>query len=213
MSEEHDLVAAYALNALDELEARRFERHLDECDACRSELADLLEATTFLAGLSSAAAPADLRQRVLRQIQAPSRRRGLAWMLATAAAAVALVFASLWATSLARLDHFEQVAAIYQAADAQPTALTGTEGEGRFTHSASLGQGVFATEDLADAPADSVYELWLIDDAGPHPAGLFEAGEAVIVDDFSPGQTIAVTLEPAGGSDLPTEPILLSGQL
>ncbi|MBA3361493.1 MAG: anti-sigma factor [Acidimicrobiia bacterium] len=213
MSEEHDLVAAYALNALDELEAHRFERHLDECDSCRRELAELLEATTFLADLSSAAAPTDLRQRVLSQIQAPGRRRGLAWIVATAAAAVALVFGSLWATSLARLDHFEQVAAIYQAADAQPTALAGAEGEGRFTHSVSLGQGVFATEDLADAPADSVYELWLIDDTGPHPAGLFEAGEAVIVDDFSPGQMIAVTLEPAGGSDLPTGPILLSGQL
>ncbi|MCA1736944.1 MAG: zf-HC2 domain-containing protein, partial [Actinobacteria bacterium] len=57
MSEEHDLVAAYALNALDELEGRRFERHLDECDSCRRELVELLEATTFLADLSSEAAP------------------------------------------------------------------------------------------------------------------------------------------------------------
>lgn len=214
MSEEHELVAPYALNALDELEMRRFERHLDSCEECQRNLAELMEATTHLADLSAEPAPAALRRKVLAQIPVPTRRRGPAWLIATAAAVVALVFGGLWATSSTRLTHLEQVAAVYAAADARPLELTGSEGEGRFTYSASLGTGVFVSHDLAAAPAGSTYELWLIDEAGPHPAGLFEAGEAVLVEGAVPGQhVIAVTLEPSGGTELPEGPVLLSAEV
>ncbi|MCB0953113.1 MAG: zf-HC2 domain-containing protein, partial [Microthrixaceae bacterium] len=44
MSEDtHDLVAAYALDALDELERRRFEAHLDGCPSCLEELSGFSE--------------------------------------------------------------------------------------------------------------------------------------------------------------------------
>jgi anti-sigma-K factor RskA len=213
MAEEHDLLAAYALDALDELERRRFELHLDECEQCRHELAELLTATTFLADLSAEPAPAQLRQKVLAQVAAPKNRRSAAWLVAAAAAVLALVFGGLWAMSQARLDEVQQIAAVYQATDAQPAVLTGAEGEGVFTFSATLRRGVFITHDLEAAPAESVYELWLIDDEGPHPAGLFEAGEPILVEGVVPGQVIAVTLEPAGGSELPTGEVLLSAEL
>lgn len=213
MSEEHDLVASYALDALDDLEARRFERHLDGCAQCQSELAELGEATTFLADSSPVPVPPDLKRKVMAQIPHGTQRKNPAWYIAAVAAALALTFGGLWATSVSRLTYAEQVTAIYQAADALPTELVGSGGEGRFMYSPTLGRGVFASHDLDSAPEDSVYELWLIDDAGPHPAGLFEPGEAVIVDGIVTGKTIAVTIEPRGGSDLPTGPVLLSAQL
>ena len=105
------------------------------------------------------------------------------------------------------MTYAEQVTAIYQAADALPTDVVGSGGEGQFMYSPSLGRGVFASHDLDAAPEDSVYELWLIDDAGPHPAGLFEPGEAVIVEGVEAGKVLALTVEPRGGSDLPTGPV------
>lgn len=213
MSEEHDLVASYALDALDDLEARRFERHLDGCAQCQSELAELGEATTFLADSSPVPVPPDLKRKVMARIPHKSQRKNPAWYIAAVAAALALTFGGLWATSVSRLTYAEQVTAIYQAADALPTEVIGSGGEGQFTYSLSLGRGVFASHDLDSAPEDSVYELWLIDDAGPHPAGLFEPGEAVIVDGVEAGKVLALTVEPLGGSDLPTGPVLLSAQL
>jgi anti-sigma-K factor RskA len=213
MADEHDLLAAYTLNALDDFDRRRFERHLDECEQCQRELGELLSATTYLAELSEQPPPAQLRQKVLAQIAMPKPRRGVAWFVAAAAAALALVFGGLWATSTTRLTNAELIAAVYQAVDAQPAVLTGADGEGRFTYSPSLSRGVFITHELDAAPADFVYELWLIDESGPHPAGLFDAGQAILVEGVAPGQIIAVTLEPAGGSELPTSDVLLSAEL
>jgi anti-sigma-K factor RskA len=211
---EHDLVASYALDALDELEARRFERHLDGCEQCQRELGELLEATTFIAEGMATGPPPELKRRVMARIDGTtSATRGPAWFVAAAAAVLALVFGGLWATSSARLSHAEQITSIYQAADAASHQLTGTAGDGVLTYAPSLGQAVFLSHDLEPAAADSIYELWLIDDNGPHPAGLFHAGEAVIVEGIVSGQVIAVTMEPKAGSDLPTGPVLLSAQL
>ena len=43
MSDLHKLTGAYAVDALDDLERARFEQHLDECDDCRFEVAELRE--------------------------------------------------------------------------------------------------------------------------------------------------------------------------
>lgn len=49
MSEElHSLAAPYALDALDELERRRFESHLAQCAECREEVDTLLEVASHL---------------------------------------------------------------------------------------------------------------------------------------------------------------------
>ena len=210
----HDLVAAYALDALDELEARRFEHHLEGCSACQVELAEALETTTFLAELSAVPAPPRLKQEVLGRIGSAQRRPNPAWLLAAGAAALALVFGGLWANAAGRLSHAEAVAAVYQAADAVPTVLSGSEGRGRFTYSTTLGRGVFTTDDLDPAPEGSEYELWLIaGDQAPRSAGLFHAGSATIIDDVAPGLVLAVTIEPVGGSPEPEGPVLLSVEL
>ncbi|WP_103337818.1 zf-HC2 domain-containing protein [Amycolatopsis sp. CA-126428] len=37
----HTLTGAYAVNALSDLERAQFDRHLNECDACRLEVREL----------------------------------------------------------------------------------------------------------------------------------------------------------------------------
>ncbi len=46
MSDLHGLSGAYAVDALDDLERARFERHLAECEDCRAEVASLVEAAS-----------------------------------------------------------------------------------------------------------------------------------------------------------------------
>ncbi|WP_061964182.1 anti-sigma factor [Demequina aurantiaca] len=66
----HDLVGAYALNAIDDAERVTFEAHLDECAQCREELAsfgDVLDALADDAD-DQVQAPAGLADRIGAQI-------------------------------------------------------------------------------------------------------------------------------------------------
>src|SRR6266849_2796795 len=56
----HELAAGYALDALEEDERHAFEDHLSSCAVCEGELPSLHDAP---------AAPAELRDRVLRQVR------------------------------------------------------------------------------------------------------------------------------------------------
>ncbi|MBN6036791.1 zf-HC2 domain-containing protein [Amycolatopsis sp. 195334CR] len=47
MYSRHSALAAYALDALDESGARKFERHLTRCGRCRGELTEYAEAGIF----------------------------------------------------------------------------------------------------------------------------------------------------------------------
>lgn len=69
MSEDiHALSGAYAVDALDEVERARFERHLAGCSACRAEVESLVAAANQLSVLTEVAPPASLRAKVLAEI-------------------------------------------------------------------------------------------------------------------------------------------------
>lgn len=60
------------------------------------------------------------------------------------------------------------------------------------------------------------YQLWVIDDSGvPRSLGLLEGASTEIVAELESGQTLAVSLEPAGGSPepVPTGPVLAAAPL
>lgn len=64
----HALSGAYAVDALDDVERARFERHLAGCSACRAEVESLVAAASELSVITEAAPPAALRARLLSQI-------------------------------------------------------------------------------------------------------------------------------------------------
>ncbi|CAN7597375.1 anti-sigma factor [Terrabacter sp. LjRoot27] len=69
MSEDiHALSGAYAVDALDEVERARFERHLAGCTACQAEVESLVAAASELSVLTEVAPPASLRAKVLAEI-------------------------------------------------------------------------------------------------------------------------------------------------
>ncbi len=95
---------------------------------------------------------------------------------------------------------------IQDAADAQSATATMADGTTATAHwSASTGRSVLVTDGMPQLASDQTYELWFVRGETPIAAGLFEtdaAGHAtaVLEGEFRPGDVIAVTVEPAGGS-------------
>ena len=224
MSDIHKLSGAYALDAVDDIERAAFERHLIECDDCRTEVASLRETTALLAQTVAITPPASLRTSVLAGIGhvrplppvvAPRRAAWFPLLVAASIVAIMGIAAAVWQpwtpSDNGSLTASEQV---LQAPDSQVVKVDlGKSGRASVTRSAAIGKAVIQTEDMVAAPAGKVYELWLMQDGELVPAGLMpaEADNTVVLDGDAASATAAgITIEPAGGSEKPTtEPIAL----
>lgn len=230
MSEVHNLTGAYALDALDELERARFERHLSECEDCRAEVAELRETAALLAETVATPPPASLRESVLAGISqvrplAPElppatpvtarRRRWIPFLVAAALALIVGVGAAVtqpWADEAPRLTAAERV---LQAPDAEEVFLDlGEAGRATVVRSKAEDRAVIVTEDMVSAPEGKDYELWFqTPEEAMVPAGLMpDTPDQTVVLDGPAAEAIAVgiTVEPDGGSPEPTtEPIAL----
>jgi anti-sigma-K factor RskA len=215
----HDLTAAYALDALDENERRRYEEHLAHCEQCRDELGSLSEAATALSfGAAGPVPPPELRSRILEQARGerqnvvPLRPR---WAVPAAVAAVAAVAAAIalavWASTLsnkvdslqAQRDQQERVAAVL----ASPGARTLPFGKNGRLVVTPNGDAALVFTRLAPATHGMTYEAWVAENGKPKPAGTFEAGEnltAVVLGEPVPrGASVLVTQERTPGTAQP----------
>jgi anti-sigma-K factor RskA len=236
----HTLTGAYAADALPEDERRFFEQHLAACDACAQEVAELQATAARLGAASYEPPPPGLKDAVLAEIDrvrqepprtgpagkgaSPSRRRGRWASLAMpAAAAVVVAVLGLGAvvanlsTRLSEVEtHATQLTDVLAASDAQLVEAEGPDGSrARIVLSAARGEAVFLVAGMDPAPHEHTYELWLIDDAGATPAGVFDVDERgratrVMTGDLGSTLAIGVTVEPEGGSPQPTtDPVMV----
>ena len=252
-----DLLPAYALDAVDDLERGAVERLLTADPAARAELAELRETTDRLAAAVATAPPAALRASVLAEVSRTAqdtprtqtalteaedavvrpigsarhsstrhssarhssrggRVGGARWLVA-AAAAVAVVVPSgvAW-------QQYDRAVTTQERADAlaavliDPSAslLRGTvEGGGEATAVLADSGAVLLASGLAPLTADRTYQLWAMRDGVPVPAGLLgDAGGdlQVLAEDYQPGDGLALSVEPDGGSEQPTtDPVLV----
>lgn len=220
MSDIHKLTGAYALDAVDDLERGSFERHLAECEDCRTEVASLRETAAMIAESVAVTPPPALRDSVLAGIAhvrplppivAPHRRA--AWfplLVAASIVAVLGVAAAVW-QPWAPSDNGSLTAAeqVLRAPDAQSVSLDlGEAGKATVTRSKSLHKAVIRTEDMAAAPSGHIYQLWLQQRGDMVSAGLMEGGDQEIVldGDAATASAAGVTVEPAGGSEKPNLP-------
>ncbi|MFI6438256.1 anti-sigma factor domain-containing protein [Streptomyces sp. NPDC050759] len=145
----------------------------------------------------------------------PRRRRPLFVPFATATAAAALVVASLFAVQANRtqdeLDaqkaQASEIAHVLQAADARATR--GQDAQGRtigVIASASEGRAVVTLSGYSAPPSGRVRQLWLMrPDEQPRSLGLFAADTPLVATGLDKSATsLAVTVEPDGGSPQPT---------
>ncbi len=113
---------------------------------------------------------------------------------------------SLWRTPAA-VTALEQIQSAPDAASAQ---VDFQGGEATAHWSQSVGKVVLVAEGLPEIPADRTFELWFVRGDQPIAAGTFDASgakaTAQLDGTMQPGDTIAVTVEQAGGSPdgLPT---------
>jgi anti-sigma-K factor RskA len=153
--------------------------------------------------------------------RAPRERRPFFAPLATATAVAALVVASLFAVQASRtqdrLDaeraQAREIAHVLAAPDARATA-----GEDRQGHSMGVitspseGQAIVTLSGYAEPPGGRVHQLWLMrPGAQPRSLGLFKGGDTPLVATGlnKSATSLAVTVEPDGGSAQPTsQPIV-----
>nr|WP_240678254.1 anti-sigma factor [Streptomyces griseoviridis] len=153
--------------------------------------------------------------------RAPRERRPLFVPFATATAAAALVVASLFAVQADRtreqLDaaraQSREIAHVLAAPDAR--AGSGRDAGGRSVTviaSASEGDAIVTLSGYDPLPGGRVHQLWLMrPDAEPRSLGLFRGGDTPLVatDLDRSAISLAVTVEPDGGSEQPTsQPIV-----
>ncbi|WP_218220740.1 anti-sigma factor domain-containing protein [Nesterenkonia sp. Act20] len=108
----------------------------------------------------------------------------------------------------------ERAERLLAASDLSFTEAEATVG-GRVTLAYSVSEQMLhlTPHDMPELPEDQTMQLWLIDEAGPHSAGLMSGTRTEMITEVAmdEGMTFGVTIEPAGGSAEPTtEPVLLA---
>ncbi len=237
----HDLTGAFALDALEAGADRdRFNRHLNRCQSCASEVRGFREVATALAFAAATEAPAELRDRVMaavartRQLPPeirtharPRRSRSrVPWVpwLSGAVAAVGIVIAVLFGFAQAHTQHElnaartqnQAIASVLTAPDAKLlTSRTTVGGEAVVVLSADKRQLVVSTAGLPALPAGKVYQLWLIGTVRIVSAGLLPAAQAgktapVLASGLVVGDKLGLTVEPAPGTAQPTTTPILA---
>jgi anti-sigma-K factor RskA len=181
--------------------------------ALRARVMDEVAVTEQVAPAMPAAAPGPPGVAPPVSLDAARRRRMLAPLLAAAAAVVVVI--GVAAVALQRTTTSDPIAAVLDAEDVQARTLTG-EFDGAVTVSYSTRENAMVVEGVVPQVDDSrTYQLWLVDGERATSVGLFrpdtDGKVSVLFDGITPGGAVlGVTEEPAGGSEAPTLPILLS---
>ena len=215
-----ELLAGYALGALEGADAAEADRLLDEhvpgCETCRSTVEAFQAVTGELALVADPLPPPDtLLPRLRRELEPRARRRNPGRAVAVAASVLAVV--GLGGLGLAQLDgngppltqlsaqDLHQAIELGERADARTTSL------GPATEVSAPGIDHFYVygSDVPLPPAGSVYRLWLVGDDGADYLGDFlptPDGAVVLRVDVDPAgwDHALVTIEP-GGSE-PSSP-------
>jgi anti-sigma-K factor RskA len=89
------------------------------------------------------------------------------------------------------------------------------QGANAVVASINENQVILVARDLPSVPEDRTCQIWVISDEVPRPSGLFQPDGNMtatpITNSITNADVIAVTVEPAGGSEQPTsDPVLLA---
>lgn len=225
-TELHTLSGAYAIDALSAEEAAAFRTHLDTCVACCEEVRELRAAAARMGASEALVPPEDLKVRVLdaadRMPQLPpkvtpievARSRGWRPKLLAAAAAVVIVAGAVLGIGQLQDDDAARLAAgvsqVFEAPDARTAEVTTSQGVLRVATSPSRGEMAVDIRDLAPLDDEHVYQLWAIVDGSMTSAGvLADKDTGAHMEMPAEGTEVAITVEPAGGSEAPTtDPIV-----
>jgi anti-sigma-K factor RskA len=223
----HALSGAYAVDALSEEEARLFDTHLEQCEVCRHEVRELQEAAARMGAAEALRPPPALKARILaaadQQPQLPPKvtpitaapsRRWRARVVAAAAAVVLVVGVGIGVFENQRGDQnvmASTVSQVFHAADARTKTVQTDHGKLTVAMSPTLGRMAVETDALQPLGRRQVYQMWAVHDGTATSVGVVDdpaAGKAMPIP--GRGTTVAITVEPAGGSEQPTSSPIVS---
>ncbi len=237
-----DSFELYALGLLEEgSEKTEIKAHLDRgCAACGANMKDALAVQAlFLSQAPEVVPPARLKRRVLGAVGI--QPMGWTWFAAVCAAAMLVL--ALWFNvvsgdrgrqlaevrqSLAQAEaERDRMAAVFRFLEEPETKQVnfGAPQEqpprGNVYFHPRLGVLLIATNLPALRP-DQTYEMWILpkDGSAPRPAGLFQPDQSGSAThtlsqavDLTLIAGVAVTAEPAAGSQTPTFPLVFAAQI
>ncbi len=223
---EPDLIALatpYALDAMSESELADVDRLLaaapeEVAQAFAEEVRAIRETMAVMSAATAVEPPQQLRDRVLAEVGGDPVRelkpRIKRWQTAALAAAAALVIGlGAFAVGQALRPAPSMAEQVFAAPDVQTVSgQIPTGGTATVVFSREKNAGVLVMNDVAPPQAGTVYQMWLIDDKGPHSAGTMDAkavapSTTAMLGDLGDSQTLAFTVEPGSGSAQPTTPI------
>jgi anti-sigma-K factor RskA len=221
-SDLHTLSGAYALDALSPEERALFATHLQDCPACRQEVRELQQVAARMGATDPTAPPPALKARVLaaadRQPQLPPKvttlqrtaRRGRTAWIGAAAAAVVLLAGGITVLRLQQPDQHPvagpSITRVFDAPDAHTaTVPTANGGRLRVATSAARGQMAVSTQGLPTLTRHT-YQVWTIRNGHATSAGVItHLATGTVMPLPTDGTTVAITIEPPGGSQQPTQ--------
>ncbi|MGB3683197.1 MAG: anti-sigma factor [Rubrobacteraceae bacterium] len=218
-----ELKDAYALGALPKDEEREMEEYLAEEPALRSEVEELSALSSLLAFSPVEYEPPNrLRRNIMDAVRSGTDRQGAGessagerlrsylslQRFALGAAAVVLVALLSWNVSLQAGDDL-QTYELQGTGAAQDTRAEVVEmEENKF---------VLLAEDMPSPPEGETMQVWVIQNGEPKSGGTFEPKDGLAAAPITlPDQgadAVAITVEPAGGSDQPTSDPVLQTEL
>jgi anti-sigma-K factor RskA len=226
----HTLSGAFAIDALSAEEAEQFRTHLEGCAVCREEVRELRAAAARMGEIEAVVPPVALKARVLaaadRTAQRPPKvvdpgrddkegvgRRWLPRVAAAAAAAVVVVGAAVGIGQITGEDGTSLqagVVQVFEADDAHTAEVDTSHGAVRVATSPARGEMAVDTSGLQPLDDEHVYQLWSIADGTPTSVGVLDdPGRGASMEMPASGTQVAITVEPAGGSEEPTtDPIV-----
>ncbi|MEV0686042.1 anti-sigma factor [Nocardia sp. NPDC050378] len=217
----------YALDALDARERTEIDERLHAAGPTvtadfHTNVRRIQETLAALTSMDVVAPPARLEAALMEALDrretrglrtvSRARRRPARW-LAAAAAAVVVAGAAVGITVVVeRANDAPGTITAQQVLD-QPdsresSARVAGGGEMTVHLSKELGAAAVAFHDLPTLPADRSYQLWRVPPAGEPESVAVLAGQPMIVTTVQAADTLAVTVEPAGGSPTPTPPVI-----
>jgi hypothetical protein len=217
------LATPYALHAMSESELADIDRRVaaapaDVAQAFADEVRAIRETMAVVSAATAVEPPQQLRDRVLAEVGGDPvrqlRPRVKRWQTAVLAAAAALVIGlGALGVGLALRPSASTAEQVFAAPDVQTVSeRIATGGTATLVFSREKNAGVLVMNNVAPPAPGTVYQMWLIDDQGPHSAGTMDAkavapSTTAVLPQLGDSQMLAFTVEPGSGSSQPTTPI------
>ncbi|MDN7242141.1 anti-sigma factor [Planococcus sp. N028] len=239
-------VVDFLNGTLTEEEMRKFEEHLKTCADCQ-EIVELTGELPYLA--EPIEPPAEMKTRILanvfseepmeevqparKPIQKPTpaampavkpKRKNTRWMPLVAAVLLLSLLGNAYAffqlSNRETVETAEPAETALQEVELQPSEAFGGDAQAKLIRDGDSLDVVVAGSELEQLQGDEIYQVWLLKEGQPIPAGAFtpsQTGEGAayfsLKENTEGWDTIAITREPKAGNQLPEGEIVLSSEI